>query len=246
MQSEIVDRFVTFVVSERNRYDAHDNNRVGFSLGQIGRYLRFVEIAKSRYLSVSREVAERFKKKMEDACMNPGTRELNPEEIADLEKDGQLHQLLHFEIESFFLFAKILLDKVAHFIEDYFGKAHGVSLRSHDKLCKAIEQYSKSKNLVVPPGMNDSMVELRSLIADYRDKHIAHFHNPRALHATQISANGGTQIGISTLYPNDRDKFSSSPAVEHVCSIVELYMKQLETLIETNRNKSRYKVATRE
>ena len=28
---------------------------------------------------------------------------------------------LHLEIESFYLFAKILLDKVAHFVEFYFG-----------------------------------------------------------------------------------------------------------------------------
>ena len=245
MRSEIIDRFVAFVMSERRLYGTHDNNRVGFSLGQIGRYLRFVEIARSRYLPVSKTVAERFRKTMEEARQNLGTRELIPEEIAELEKEGQLHQLLHFEIESFFLFAKILLDKIAHFIGDYFGQAHGVSFRSHDKLCKGIDQYLKEKNLQIPSGMKNTMVELRSLVADYRDKQIAHLQNPRALHVTQIAANGAAQIGASTLYPNEKDKFSSSPSVEHVCAVIEVYMSQLESLIEINRSKSRYKLGAR-
>lgn len=242
MQSEIVDRFVAFVLSERELYDAHDNNRVGFSLAQVGRYLRFVELAKSRYLLVSKEVSDRFKKKMEDARQQPGTRELTREEIAELETDRHLHDQLHFEIESFFLFAKILLDKIAHFVGDYFGQAHGISFRSHDKLCKGIEQYSKEKNLQIPSGMSDAMIELRTLVADYRDKQIAHLQNPRATHGTHIDSSGATQIGTSALYPTEKDKHSSSPTIEHVCSVIEVYVSHLENIVKMNRPKSRYKL----
>lgn len=240
MQSEIIDRFAAFIRSEFERYDADDNNRVGVSLRQIERYLRFVEIARSRYLSISTKVAERFRKRMEDPARNPGTRVLTPEEIAEQQKDGQLNLHLHFEIESFFLFAMILLDKVAHFIGDYFGQVQRISFRSHDKLRKGIDQYSKAKHLQIPSGMTDSMIELRSLIKDYRDDYIAHLQNPRAVHGTRFAANDATQIDIETINWKEQDKQVSSPPIEHVCSVIERYMSQLESLIEMNRDKSRY------
>src|SRR5262245_52367091 len=123
--SPLVDRFVAFVVAERERYEGDDNNRVAFSLGQVGRYLRFVEIAKFRYQAVNEEVVGRFRREIDKAAANPGTRELTAEEVAEFETGSRLHLLLHFEIESFILFAKTLLDKIAHCIEDLYGPARG-------------------------------------------------------------------------------------------------------------------------
>lgn len=242
MQSEMVDRFISFIVAERELYNSHNNNRVAISLGQIGRYLQFVEITRSRYILASKEVAEQFRKRVEEARQKSGKRKLTPAEIADREKEGQLQQLLDFEIESFFLFSKILLDKTAHFIGDYFGQAHGISFRSHDKLCKGIAVYSKEKQLQLPEEMKDIMVELRSLVVDYRDKQITHLQNSRALYITYIDANGGAQIGTSALYPHQNDKHSASPPIEHVFSTIDAYMIQLEMLIKMNRVKSRYKL----
>jgi len=102
--------------------------------------------------------------------------------------------------------------------------------------------YSKEKLLQLPGGMIDTMGELLSIVVDYRDKQIAHLQNPRAQYITYIDVNGGAQIGTSTLYPNEKDKHSSSPHIEHVCSVIESYMSQLEMLIKMNRAKSRYKL----
>ena len=66
----VLDRFDAFVTSERELYDREDANRVAFPLAQIGRYLDFVEIARTRHLSASRELAERLRKQMEGARVN--------------------------------------------------------------------------------------------------------------------------------------------------------------------------------
>src|SRR5262249_60032967 len=123
---------------------------------------------------------------------------------------------LHFEIEICLLFAKILLDKIAQFIEDFFGVARGASLRSHDKWCKAVKEYSQAKGLEMPAGISETMDRLRSVVADYRDKQITHFQNPRAFHVTHITREGATQIGTTALDPKDSDKWSTSPAVGEV------------------------------
>ncbi len=124
---------MAFVIAERQRYEGDANNRVAYSLSQVGRYLRFVEIARARHKAVSDQVVVRFRRMISETAANPGTRELTAEEVADLEKDSQLQVSLHFEMESVLIFAKILLDKIAQFIEDFFGIIRGSSLRSHDR-----------------------------------------------------------------------------------------------------------------
>ena len=57
---DFVKRFEDFAVAERALYSGDDNNLVGTSLGQVGRYLRFLAIAERRYVQVTHEVAEDF------------------------------------------------------------------------------------------------------------------------------------------------------------------------------------------
>jgi len=230
-------------MAERMFYDGMDNNRVAFSLGQVSRYLRFLEIPRSRYRSLNEEVVAGFRRQMAEAASNPGMRELTASEVAELDSDVQRQVFLHFEIESFFLFAKIFLDKVARFVQDFFGGARGLSLRSHDNWCSDADAYARAKGLVIPSGMLDTMQRLRSLVADYRDKQIAHLQNPRAMHGTQIRGDGSTQIAGSALFPTARDKQVMSPEIDEVWKLIETYVEQLIAMVETNRDKTRYKLA---
>ncbi len=242
MLSPVIDKFAAFTKTEREHYVEDDDHRVAFSLGQVRRYLYFVEIIQERYRAVNEEVVERFRQKISDARSNPGIRQLTAEEVVEHEKDAEWHAALHLEIESFFLFAKILLDKVAQFIEDFFGAARGMSLRSHDKWCKSLEAYMQTKKLDVPVGMVEVMHRLRSIIADYRDKQIAHFQNPRAGFGTHINGEGVTQIGINAFFPKEADKSATSPTIDEASGLIDTYISQLIELIESNRVRSRYKL----
>ena len=158
--NDLVARFEEFAVSERNLYSGEDNNRVGLALAQVGRYLRFVAITEDRYLQVSREVAKKFWESIEATKGQSGTRTLTKKEIAELEEDGRRSLLLHYEIESFFLFSKILLDKCAQFVEDYFGGERGLSRQPHREWCKVLNEYVKAKKLNVPDEMPGLMKAL--------------------------------------------------------------------------------------
>lgn len=247
----IVDRFSAFVIAERERYEGDDNNRVAFSLSQVGRYLRFVGIAMDRYRCTNNEVVVRFRRKMNairEACAGANktiSRELTPHEVAEGENDALLHNQLHYEIESFFLFAKILLDRISHFVGDFFGAVREVSLKSHDKWCKGINHFSRSKNLTLPEGIVETMDRLSKAVADYRDKQITHLKNPRASHGTIITGEGATRISMSPLYPRDNDRQADSPGVDEVVAIIEIYLLNIVELVESNREKTRYKLRSR-
>ena len=238
--NELVTRFEAFAVSERNLYSGEDNNRVGLALAQVGRYLRFVAITEDRYLQVSREVAKKFWESIEATKGQSGTRTLTKKEIAELEEDGRRSLSLQYEIESFFLFSKILLDKCAQFVEDYFGDGRSLSLKSHRKWCKVLNEYVKAKELHVPDEMPDLMEALLVEVGEYRDKGITHQRNPRTMHGTSIYRDGEARITTTTLYPKTSDRSFTSPVVATVTELLEKYIACLLQLIEQNRERSRY------
>lgn len=243
MQSNLVDRFEAFVLSERERYYADDNNLFASSLGHVGRYLRFIEIAKSRYIMTGEKVTQRFQAVMAVSRHHPnGTRELTGKEANDLRGDVNIHINLHYEIESFCLFAKILLDTIARCIWDYFGHTRGITITSHTTLQKHLDKYAKDKDLQIPDNMNSIIEELTTSVIEYRDKHISHQHNPRTIHTTHILIGKGTRIGGTALYRKQTDKYFESPNIEHIYNVIEQYIEQIQILVQTNHAKSRYRL----
>jgi hypothetical protein len=237
-----VERFSRFVRAERDLYDGDDNNRVAFSFGQIGRYLRFVAIAESRYRETNRDVVTKVRERL--ANLEPGTRCLSQAEIEEYEREAARALELHYEIECFVLFTKTLLDKVAHFFEDYYGPIRSASFRSHDQLCKSFDLFSTETGIDIPEGMQDVAIQLRSIVSDYRDKQITHLKNPRATHATTISGEGESQICTIMLYPKTGDKQAWSPTVSDVAKLIEFYVNHLFTLVDGSRHRSRYRLKT--
>jgi hypothetical protein len=83
------------------------------------------------------------------------------------------------DIESFYLFAKILLDRLAGLVEFYFGPARRLSLASHDALTNNIEKYLSAKNLpALDPQLQAQTKEMRRRISDFRDYCISHDKAP--------------------------------------------------------------------
>jgi len=237
----LIETFSNFVGSERRHYEGEDNNRVAFSLGQIGRYLRFVAIIKKRHAEANGRATKDFRRVV-SAKRKSGVRQLTPKEVENLERDRHTLEILHLETESFFLFAKITLDKVAQFIEDYFGPAHGLSLRSHDKWCKNASKFVAAKKLDLPNELLGTIALLKGQVSDYRDKQIAHLKNPRTMFVTFFSAEDSAHPGTTYLYPTESDRQSKSPGVEELYKQLEKYVSQLIELIVSNRLRSRYKL----
>ena len=224
-----------FVEAERALYLGEANNLVAFTLGQVGRYLRFLEIIYKRYKCAAYALSEKWEEYIE--LLNSG-KELTDEDHQKFLMSWQDTESLHLEIESFFLFSNILLGKFGQCIERFFGQAQGCSLGSHRKLCKSIDSYRSQKDLNILDSWLEMARNLESSVTDYRDKSIAHFKNPRALHGTSFSKEGKAGILTTTLYPKKSDTQAISKDVDEVYELIHRYCEGFQLLIKSNRGKS--------
>jgi hypothetical protein len=170
------------------------------------------------------------------------TRELTPDEVKESDNDWRINLLLHMEIETYFLFSNILLDKIAHCIEDFFGPVKSTTFRSHDKCCKNIENYSQSLSLELPERFLQTALNLRDIATEFRDKQITHLRHPRAMHATIYHPEDGVQIVVNAIYPKPNDKQVNSPGITKISQAMNEYIELFIELIQGNRDKCRYNV----
>jgi hypothetical protein len=119
-------------------------------------------------------------------------RQATPQETEDLVLQQRLMPYLHLEIESFYLFAKILLDRIA----DTCGYCFGVRL--HRAGSTFSQLHSKATRGDVRPPLPSLLVEqmdeLRRKVTDYRSELIEHGGEPRLTRATVIRDDGVPRI----------------------------------------------------
>jgi hypothetical protein len=226
-----------FIDSERGRFRSEDNNKFASSLSQISRYHRFTTIIFGRYKKVSEEFIANAK--AQHKSFLEGTHKVNDAQMFLLDESARLSMLLHLEIESFYLFAKILLDKIAHSTEFYFGPVRKRSLDSHDDLCKNLPVFAEQKELVVSPDFLKLAAELKKDVSDYRDYEIAHEKSPRRIRGTIFYGDGKTSISAGNLYPKEDEKQVDSKALDDLQIQIEEYIVQFIKFIKNNRGKTR-------
>lgn len=186
-------------MEERNHYPGQANNWFAFALGQAERYEAFLHIILARY----HETTAAFLAAQKPtgglmAAAGPGPREMTPEEIAVYRQRLILAPQLQLDSESFYLFAKILLDRLAKFLESYFRPSHsekalarGFSFNSHDELSKRFESFAQARGLEVPSTLLPLINDLKSKISDFRDYQISHNPDLHVSHAMMWSITEG-------------------------------------------------------
>ncbi len=216
---------------------------MAFSLGQVARYVRILEIARKRYEEIAQISQTRFLEKMNWA-KQPGTRKLTSDEIRDLDNDWKRELLLHREIETYFMFSNILLGKIAYCIEDFFGLVEPTGLHSHNQLCKNIKKYSQSLSLVLPEGFWERAVNLKDIVTDFRNNQVTHFLDPRAIYGTMYHPKDRVQMSVSRLNPKSGETQVDSPNIKETNRTVGDYIDLFIEFIQINRDKSRYNAPT--
>lgn len=238
IDTPLTNSYESFVATERDRYADDHNNKVAFSLGQVGRYVRMSEIARMRAEAAAEVVTDSFDERMKD--LKPGNHKLTQEEIQELDSDSRRNLLFQMEVEVYFILVSILLDKTAQCTEDFYGPVRSMTLQSHQKACKHFKEYGIVKNLEIPDGYICAGERLLELAVQYRDKQITHFKKPRALHYTQFHPKFGVQISTTSLYPKSTDAGATSPPLSKISELVDGYISMFINLISKNRGKSRY------
>jgi len=128
-----------FTHDERWHYSASDQNYFAIALLQVGKYYDFLLLIKERFDPSAKEFVQ-INEDLQKA-IPPGISQVPTQQAELLDKSFYLQKTIVLDIESFYVFAKILLDKLARFIEQYFGQAKGCSLRSHDRFVKSFAKY---------------------------------------------------------------------------------------------------------
>jgi hypothetical protein len=232
-----------FIGKERENYPGENDNLFAFALSQVSRYERFLRIIVGRYDAVNREFLSRTESWSKKMQSHIGTYELTKADLAEWERHSQLNTEVHLEIEAFYLFAKVLLDHSARFIEHHFGQCRGLSLDSHDDLVKRFARFAGKHQLQVPPTFIDIARSLKNSVADFRDYEIVHKKKPRTMHATTWGPERETKMSMPQLYPRGKELggvATQSESLQTLMGAIDAYLSQLTELILANRDRSRF------
>lgn len=227
-----------FAKRERQRFSNYSDNLFSSATSQIIRYYEFLQIIVERYQKINENFFLHNEKRKH---MFPnGSYTLNKQQMEYLEEEAKINKNLHLEIESFYLFAKILLDKVCRFLELYFGIARSASLDSHEKLSKNIEKYVKKRSLSdLSKELIGMITSLKKEISDYRDKEIVHDKSPRTMKGTMFSFKEGlTRIFSGKLFPNEEDKQIESSAPNQIIGQIDKYLMSVFEYVSNSRDKT--------
>lgn len=147
---------------------------------------------------------------------------------------------VYLRIETFYVFAKILLDRVAGFIPYYFGPARGIGLSKHSQLEDALPGFAEQKGLTLSPSLIERVNEVAGRVSDYRDTQITHGHSPRTMRGTAYYLNTGeAMIYTRRLYPRDRSESGRrSETPRTLLPLIESYVEEIVAFLDSNREKA--------
>jgi len=231
------------IESEHSRLDATQHTGVqftGFSTSwqAVARYHTFLTLIVEREAKATDNFSLAAKA-LRDTTPSSGPY-LTAEQERRLNELDKATDLLHLEIESFYLFAKILLDAVARAIEKYFGQGKACSLDSHHDLIDNFAEYVAQKKLDIPTDFVERARRVRGDISNFRDHEIAHNKRLNRVTATALTQDGrrATIIATSTVVPPERMKpQASSIHVAELMSAVESYIASAIEIVKTNTDK---------
>lgn len=238
-----------FFGTERHRFDAREGNILVVTSQQLAELIGYLEVTASEYEEATEAYASASERRwrLADAIteqLGQSDREVTPEEEALEDELGVLSLIVYLRIETFYVFAKILLDKLARLIPHYLGQAQGVGIQRHSTLTEneALVRFAKAKDLApVPPSLTALIDGLSSRISKYRNQSITHAYSPRAMRGTAYShETGETMISTHRLYPrdaSDTSTFSETPRT--LLPLIEQYVDELIAYLAANRDKAK-------
>ncbi len=223
------------MAKESKRFEIKHNNMFMFSFVEVIRYYKFLEIILDRhkplaasYLGTLNKFTESTKK------MGEGNQQFTFNQIKLNDNLSRLGPLVQLEVESFYLFSKMLLDKIARAIEFYFGQAEKLSLDSHDDFTKKIQRYSNIKGLILHEGLLNLAQELKEDISDFRDSQIAHHKSPRTARGTT----GDGRMLLVQIYPTDKDEQKETKPLDDLMVKIDMFIELVVQFVENNREKT--------
>lgn len=240
-----IQKLSSFISSERNRFSIQHDNMFASSFSQAINYYGFLLIISKRYKDASKSFIANFKEFQSALDKSPNSHPMTQKQ-PDIQLRGMnITNVLHLEIESFYLFAKIFLDKICRALELYFGPARGLSLDSHDLLSKNLVKYASDKGLVLNENILFLVNKLKTEISDFRDYQITHHKNSRTTRGTMFGPTGEIRMLLTSVYPKPEDKQIESKNLKELLELIDIYIDEVVYFLKTNNKKTNLRLDTK-
>lgn len=240
-QYSLSDILSQFIWEHRKRFEVRHNNYFGFSFSDIQRYYSFLELIQEKFPALYDRNCRNAEKSLKIINKLKSSGPISDEHQVLIDEAIKISNEILFQVECFFLFSKILLDKIARSIELYFGPSSKLSLDSHDDLVKFFPKYCVVKDIELSDSFVSISKQLKEQVSDFRDYQIAHNKSPRTIKFPNLGKPKSASMKLSKLYPNDTDMQFESSETGNVLNLIEQYIVEVINLLKSNEEKTTLK-----
>ena len=236
-----------FTVTVQRRGESSVTGPISNTLAHCDRYLRFVRIVVDRYEAANAAYVDhsiRFKAKMREAAGGTGgssSRRLTEEESKEFLAKWTLGETLYLEIECFYLFAKILLDRVADVVCLYFGHQRPGKGSSHSRLINgAFVHICRSKS-IDDRGLMAMLEDLHRRVVRHKTDVVEHLADPRWFPGIGFGGDHRVTVSMGLTAPNEGETEFDTRETEDPAALlkeIEDYVVAVIDFLETNLEKS--------
>lgn len=235
------DELFEFQSSEWERLSGHSSREAAVlhaAFGHILRGYRYLELIHERHVPTAKRYKEQLAalfSKMDPAF--DGGAITYDEEMESMDAEmGDLLDVAHLDLETFYLFSKTVLDRVAQYVELYFGSEPKLPVRAHDKLFGNFSEYATRRGIVLPDGFMQSVAHVHEMISTHQsdsatnDARVAQSPSDLMIAHTDLrpgpngSANSVTRLSLTT---------------GQLLNTVDGYLRLVLELIRRNPNRAR-------
>lgn len=206
------DLLAAFISAERDKIRGDEqNNYFGAVFGEITKYYQYLSLTVSRYTPASSLYVASIKKLMRESSLRgDGSWTMTPEEIAEDDARFQQQTALLYELEAFYMFANVLLDRISAATQYYFGLGlTGRQWESFYSMNKHLVGYADAKKLSQPPQeLLNTMHWLYNNVSNFRGDFLAHKHTKDRQVRSMMglvfnNEHGGAYFNVGQMYPKD-------------------------------------------
>lgn len=208
--------------------DTQRRNLIATAMEQVTEHLSYLEITLARYKSGR----ERFFNEHLDEQGNMKLHRDGLDLMAELERRHEVAIVLHLDIETFYLFARILLDRIVLLNHALLGWLGSASL-SHSRFKETLRAKVVDKN----PSLSDLIETLERLepFVHLRDHKVVHERSPYAIKATGFRARQDAYIVYNRLYPPPGHEQVNAPSPPVLVAMITEYLENWLQFIEQER-----------
>jgi hypothetical protein len=248
----IVAEMSDFMQSECRRFVTEDLNGFNTVFGNLLTYLRMLGIIDLRQQEVFGNLKALLDERLEGIPVKQRFPVQTDAALLGLSMSRGDWEMQYWgiraqvEMESLYLFAKILLDRSAYALQYYFGLIDGTRKKPQvsGNLIQRWHEFVTAKCLIQTSSFETSAADLY-YVAKFRDDQIAHESDPKTSRGGVQCTPDGLILKFGLFYPKPGDKQhpDSLPAKE-VFVRLHAYFKAFTRLIVDNKDKTVLRKAT--